>query len=107
MPVPRFTAAITPGGMPTTTANSIAHSDSSIVAGKSCRNSCSTGSCVTIEVPKSPLQHLPDVVQELPPHRLVEAELVAQLGQALRIDAALAGADLDRIARHQVDQHET
>ena len=51
-------------------------------------------------------RHLLLVVQELPPHRLVEAELMAQFGQPLGRDAALAGARLDRIAGHQVDQQE-
>ena len=92
--------------MPISTANRMAQTDSSTVAGNSCMNSRHTEFCVTIEVPRSPLRHLPFVVQELLPHRLVEAELVAQFGQPLGRDAALAGPRLDRIAGHQVDQQE-
>ena len=52
--LPRFSAATTPAGMPMPMANTIAKKDSSMVAGKSWKNSVSTRSLVTIEVPKSP-----------------------------------------------------
>jgi hypothetical protein len=53
---PRFTAANTPAGMPISTASVMAQSESSIVAGNSVKNSCSTGRRVTIDWPKSPVR---------------------------------------------------
>ncbi len=52
--LPRLTAAVAPAGTPISTANSMADRDSSTVAGNSVKNSVSTFSLVTTEVPKSP-----------------------------------------------------
>ena len=52
--LPRLTAAIAPAGTPMAIANSIAHSDNSIVAGNRVRNSVSTFSWVDSDTPKSP-----------------------------------------------------
>ena len=48
-----------------------------------------------------------DIVEELPPQRLVEAHLMAQLRQPLRRDAALAHAHLDGVAGHEPQHHES
>ena len=52
------------------------------------------------------LQHAADVDAVLHEHRLVEAVLLAQLRMPDRIDAALAGHGLDRIAGNEADQDE-
>src|SRR5580658_5012402 len=49
----------------------------------------------------------PDIVEKLLPDRLIEAKLMAEVGQPLRRHAALARPDLDRIARHQPDRDES
>jgi hypothetical protein len=49
----RLTAAMMPAGMPSTSANTMAHTASSIVAGNSARNSLSTGVWVIIDLPRS------------------------------------------------------
>ena len=104
--LPRLTAATRRPARRSATANSMAKNDSSSVAGNSVRNSVSTFCWVTSETPKSPCSMLPDIVEELPPDRLVEAEFVAEHRQPLGRDAVLADAHLDRIARHQPDRHE-
>ncbi len=74
---PRLTAAKMPAGMPSTTAKMMAQSDSSSVAGKSCEElRRGPARLVTIEVPKSPVQHAAEIVEILDDHRPVEAELV-------------------------------
>ena len=75
-----------------------------MVAGKSVTNSLSTGSCRDDRGAEIAMHEMAEIVEELPPDRLVEADFVAQLGEPLRRDAALAGAHLDRIARHQADR---
>ena len=70
------------------------------------RNSVSTFCWVDSETPKSPCSSRQHIVEELLPHRLVEAELMAELGEPFGRNAALADAHLDRIARHQVDRDE-
>ena len=70
------------------------------------RNSVSTFCWVDSDTPKSPCSSRQHIVEELLPDRLVEAELVAEVGQPLRRNAVLADAHLDRIARHQADRDE-
>ena len=53
------------------------------------------------------MREAPDIVEKLLPDRLVEAELMTEVGQPLRRHAMLAGPDLDRIARHQPDGDES
>jgi hypothetical protein len=50
------------------------------------------------------VQHARDVDAVLHEHRLVEPVLLQERLVAHRIDAALAGHRLDRIARHQADE---
>ena len=52
------------------------------------------------------VQHAAEIDAVLHQHRPVEAELVAQALVALRVDAALAGQRLDRIAGDQTDEEE-
>jgi hypothetical protein len=52
------------------------------------------------------VRDLPEIVEKLFPHRLVETELMAEMGQTLGRDAALAGTGLDRVARHEPDRDE-
>ena len=52
------------------------------------------------------MQQAPDIIDELLPDRPIKTHFVQKLGVALGRDAALAAADLDRIARHQADHHE-
>ena len=84
----------------------MAQKDSSIVAGKSVKNSLMTGSDVTSETPKSPWTRPAHIAQELPPDRLVEPVLVEEHGVAFGRNAALAGPHLDRIAGNQADRDE-
>ena len=65
-------------------AKSMAQSDSSSVAGKSVGNSLQDRLVGEIETPKSPCSTLPDIVEELLPARLVEAELVRSNWRAAR-----------------------
>ncbi len=53
------------------------------------------------------MREAPDIAEKLPPHRLVEAELVAKIGEALGRHDVLAGPHLDRIAGHEPDRHES
>ncbi len=48
----------------------------------------------------------PDIVEELLPNRLIEPELMAELGETLRRYAVLADPHLHRISRHQPDRDE-
>src|SRR5690606_15703772 len=52
------------------------------------------------------LHEVAEEEQVLLPERLVEAELLLQLGVALRRQAALADEQLDRVTRDQPDQRE-
>ena len=52
------------------------------------------------------MREAPDIAEKLPPHRLVEAELMAKIGEALGRHDVLAGPDLDRIAGHEPDRDE-
>ncbi len=52
------------------------------------------------------MRDVPDIVEELSPDRLIEAEFVAELRQPLRRDAALADADFDGVAGDQPDGDE-
>ena len=81
--------------------------DSSTVAGNSAKNSPSTGSRVTIDVPRSPCSQLAQEARVLRQQRPVEAELGHQLGVALVAHAALADHHQDRVAGHQPDQDES
>ena len=102
----RRTAAMIPAGRPMASANRMAHTDSSIVAGNRVRNSDVTGSRVTIELPEIAVQHVPDIDAVLHEDRLIEAVFLAQLRVPDRIDAALAGHRLDRIAGDEADEKE-
>ena len=62
----------------------MAQSDSSSVAGKSVKNSCSTGRLVTIEVPKSPVSDAAEIVEILHHQRPVVAELLHDLLRSAR-----------------------
>src|ERR1700722_10831174 len=50
------------------------------------------------------MREAPDIVEKLPPHRLVEAELMTKIRQPFRRHAVLASPDLDRIARDEPDR---
>src|SRR5580704_10262666 len=52
------------------------------------------------------MREAPDIVEKLPPHRLVEAELMTKIRQPLRRHAVFARPDLDRIARDEPDRRE-
>ena len=54
----------------------MAQIDSSSVAGNSVRNSSRTGCLVTMDLPRSPVQHAAEIVEILDDERPVEAELV-------------------------------
>ena len=92
--------------MPITSANSIATSESSTVAGKRAVNSENTGSWVMSEMPRSPCSAFQTYSPYCTGKRPVEAELVHQPLVALLGHAALARQRLDRIARDQADQGE-
>ena len=77
--------------MPSTTAKMMAQSDSSSVAGKSVRNSCSTGRLVDDRGAEIAVQDAAEIVEILHDERPVEAELLHELGVALGRHAALAG----------------
>src|SRR5207248_10381792 len=49
------------------------------------------------------MENLADIVGVLHQHRTVEAELMAQQFMARRIDAVLAGEQLDGVARYQAN----
>ena len=52
------------------------------------------------------MRQAPDIIEKLFPDRLVEAELVAEVGQPLRRHAMLASPHFDRITRHEPDGDE-
>ena len=85
----------------------MAQSASSMVAGNSDENSLSTGSCVIIDLPRSPCRTRDEIDPVLDDDRLVEAVFLAQLLVAGGIDAALAGKRFDGIARYEADQEES
>ena len=76
-------AAKTPAGMPSTTAKIMAHSDNSSVAGNSWRNWPRTDSLLEIDVPKSPLQHSPQIVEILDDDVAILTQLMLHLLIAL------------------------
>jgi len=73
---------------------------SSRVAGKNRAMSASTAFDVSTERPKSPLQHLEDIEEEL----LIERQIKAELGPCALIDLG-GGAVADR-RQHGIDRHD-
>ncbi len=95
-------------GCRSTSAIAIAIAASSIVTGSFCSTSSSTGCCVRIDSPRSPLQHAADPVGVAHRQRLVQVQLGVQVGDHGRV-LLLAGEDLRRVAGQQLlqpeDQH--
>ena len=53
------------------------------------------------------MREAPGIVEKLPPDRLIEAELVAKIGEALGRHDVLAGPHLDWVAGHEPDRDES
>ena len=106
MKVPRRVAAMTPAGMPSTTAKIMAQSGELQRRREQRQELVQHRRVRRDRRAEIAVGDLPEIVEELLPDRLVEAELVAKLGQPLGRDAAFAGAHLDRIARHEADRDE-
>ena len=99
-----LTAAITPAGMPSTSASSMAARRARWWRETASGLGRAPSRGVMIEVPKSPCRMFAHIVEELRQTGWSSPSRAQHL-EALGGDAALA-AHLDGIARHQADQHE-
>ena len=102
----RRTAAKMPAGSPMISANRIAQSASSIVAGKSAANSRDHRFARDDGLAEVAVEEAGDVDAVLHEDRPVEAELLAQRLVPDGVDPALARHGLDRIAGDEPDQEE-
>ncbi len=102
----RRTAATIPAGMPTTSANTIAHSRELDGRRKERANSLSDRLLRDHRLAEVAVQHAADVDPVLDEHRPVQTVLLEQRRVPRGIDAPLAGHGLDRVAGHDADQGE-